>query len=426
MKTWVGHWEEDASGSHSPPDGASWWLDGRSTPACAKAPGNQDSDNIILIATEDNVTLDSAYTQIGGTSADGYSHELSTSDRGALLSITGFGGDPGTFLDWLWDYFTLWPEIDDSTVNHYLPDRDGTISLQWGVRWTCPIGSILDGPQQKQGRPRRRSRPVPYQPKIATDRESRNKYRQRVLTKVRRQMREAFERDEVYGEKKLWHQCQRWGLGRRNKDQWERLLDFGMRGQVRGPRRPTTTYGPLTFTDSDSTALTTHDSNWTVQTGSWSIDTNAAAADTAGMAYYTGFADDDMTVSQTLPTGGLFAGPAARCSSSALTYYVPEMISTTTTQLAKLVAGTRTFLASVTPNQSHDSARVMSIDVAGTSIQGDYGSSTASTTDSSISGIYNPGMAQRTSSSVPNHDNWTATDGVADTGGSQLTTLGVG
>ena len=393
------------------------------------------------MAVPDNVTLDSAYTQIGDSSADGTSQNVMADDRSALLSLCGYDGEPGTFLDWLWDYFTVFPAPDGSTVNAYAPDNDGIVSLIVnGVRYEAEVGGLMGDTPQPQAKHSRRSngsvrigRPpktgpiVSYRPRFVREQSSRRRYLDRMLTRIRAGMDARIEADVINAERQLWHLCRKWGVSTDNKSQWQRFLNFRHRADVRGPRKPKTIYGPLTFTDSDSVALTTHDGNWTVQTGVWSIKTNAAAATTAGMAYYSSFADDDMTVDCTIANGGLANGPAARCSTSAYTCYMAEMFTTTTCQGAKIVAGTRTFLFNVAPNQSADSARVLSIDVSGTAIQGDYGTSTGSTTDSAISAIDNPGMIQRTSSGIASIDNWNATDGIADAGGaSQLTTLGVG
>lgn len=127
------------------------------------------------------------------------------------------------------------------------------------------------------------------------------------------------------------------------------------------------------FTNSDGTALATHNASWTVSVGGFSVNTNSlyATGAAACLAFWNAasFNDDQYSQVVLVAVGGSnrYLGCAVRCDTgSADTAYTAQYRSGAAGFLSKRVAGTPTTLSSTlnTPNVND----VLRLEAEGTTI----------------------------------------------------------
>ena len=189
------------------------------------------------------------------------------------------------------------------------------------------------------------------------------------------------------------------------------------------------------FTNTDGTQLTTHNSSWSIaETGNFDIQSNALAGDAGqeqGAFWNADTFDDDhiATCDAAAETGGAFMGLAVRVATSGTdrTYYGAYW-NTNQCYLFEMVTGSWTQLGStLTGNDVPDNPEAVEWEASGTTLTFRLeGSDVTTRTDSTLtSGA--AGVCASTDSSNARIDNWTGDDvGGAVAASSHIAILGVG
>jgi hypothetical protein len=189
-----------------------------------------------------------------------------------------------------------------------------------------------------------------------------------------------------------------------------------------------------TFTDTNGTALATHNASWTVNSGSFVVQDNGCCPTGSGVENLARWNADTFNndqysqcVAAILATGGVQAGVAVRVSTSGAETAYGCYWDNTTAYIFKNVAGTWEQLgATVTPPTA---GQLVRLEVSGTTLTLKYDGSTQTTrTDSAISSGA-AGLAGYSSGGSGYLDDWEG--GNLSAGGgtppsSRLSLLGVG
>lgn len=177
---------------------------------------------------------------------------------------------------------------------------------------------------------------------------------------------------------------------------------------------------PETFTDSDGTALATHNSTWSILHGGFSINTNGVYSSLSqdGLAQWTAGNFNNNQYSQitlTALSSGNYIGTAVRTQDGVFSGYFVYTDSNTAYQIQKYVNGVQTILVNNagTPFQAGD---VLRLEISGTTLTLKRNGSVVTTTTDATFSSGRPGVAGNGTATTTRGDDWSAGD-VATSGG---------
>jgi len=232
-------------------------------------------------------------------------------------------------------------------------------------------------------------------------------------------------------------QCEKYGLSKTRKTDWERLLPPGMRNGHPGPLPHDTSYSE-TFTTSDSDTLG-GTLTWTEVSGDIDVVSNAAEMGSISGAYKHARAEHDVSSSDHKAIGKFInmsgwdticaSGVKGRHSSSAITAYECYVYKSGSYQIrtVKWESGGLTLIGS-TPSTSGSDTALWEIRCNGSTISRYInGTLDDSTTDTAIASGTRGGITMYGDNAVkPRIDDWSIEDLAAAAVQPQLMLLGVG